>query len=475
MFVFPLIYLLVFAIAVFRILKGKTDGALLFIIFGLPIYITSLSVATLYDFKQWVPFLQGCKEIVILLTLVTVLFSIKKKPQLYLIDWLYIGYLSYILLYVLLPLGEYGLKDKLIALKSVSFFTFIYFTGRFFDLTKINLTQSFHYICLVAIPAALLVLVEAATYTHFQTLTGYADYMFYFFNQDPSGHHGLNWTFEAENDGPKRFASFFANPLDHAAGTLVSIAAILALATTNSQKVKFNQFILVAFICSLCSIIFALSRASFASYFFIIYVYAFITRRKQWLSYFYLMVGAAAVFALFFLSGDLYEFIIGTLNFTNSSSAYHIIQWVEGIQAVLSKPLGHGLGTSGRISAMLGSNIGGENQLIIIAVQAGIIALGLYIAIYVTVIRTAFKMSMQKKGRAKKIALFILLLKIGMIIPYLTAEAESYLYIGYITSFFTGIMINIKYNSDGDRSRYTRPEVGQDRTKNNPGGALQTI
>ncbi|WP_295191852.1 hypothetical protein, partial [Sediminibacterium sp.] len=71
--------------------------------------------------------------------------------------------------------------------------------------------------------------------------------------------------------------------------------------------------------------------------------------------------------------------------------------------------------------------------------------------------------------------LFILLLKIGMIIPYLTAEAESYLYIGYITSFFTGIMINIKYNSDGDRSRYTRPEVGQDRTENNPGGALQTI
>lgn len=475
MFVFPIIYLLVFAIAVFRVLKGKTDGALIFVIFGLPIYITSLSVASMYDFKQWVPFLQGCKEIVILLTLLSVVGSIKKKPRLHPIDWLYIAYLGYILLYVLLPIGEYGIKAKLIALKNLSFFAIIYFVGRFFILSKINLSQYFHYMCLLAVPAGVLATIEFITYTHFQTQTGYAEYMQYFFNQEPSGHHGLTWTFEAENDGPKRFASFFANPLDHAAGTLVSIAAILALVTTNSQKIKLNNFIITAFICSLCSIVFALSRASFASYFLIIYVYAYITRRKQWLSYFYLLLGATVLFAFSFLSGDLYEFIIGTLNFTNSSSAYHILQWLEGIQAIATNPLGLGLGSSGRIATLLGENIGGENQLIIIAVQAGILALGLYIAIYVTVIKTALKMSMQKKGRAKKIALFILLLKIGMIIPYLTAEAESYLYIGYITSFFTGIMINIKYNTDGDRSRYTRPEVGQDRTENNPGGALQTV
>lgn len=475
MFAFPIIYLLVFAIAAFRVFKEKPDGALIFIIVGLPIYVTTLSALTLYDLKAWVPYFQACKELVILLTLLSVVGSIKKKPKLYAIDWLYIAYLGYIVLYVLLPIGDYGFKDKLIALKNLSFFTVIYFVGRFFNLAKINLSKYFHYMCLLAIPAGILATIEFITYTHFQTQTGYAEYMFYFFNQEPSGHHGLTWTFEAENDGPKRFASFFANPLDHAAGTLVSIAAILALATTNSQKVKLNNFILAAFVCSICSIVFALSRASFASYFLIIYVYAFITRRKQWLSYFYLFVGVSVVFAFTFLSGDLYDFIIGTLNFSNSSSAYHILQWLEGIQAIATNPLGNGLGAAGRISGYLGENIGGENQLIIIAVQAGIIALGLYIAIYVTVIRTALKMSMQKKGRAKKIALFILLLKIGMIIPYLTAEAESYLYIGYITSFFTGIMINIKYNSDGDRSRYTRPEVGQDRTENNPGGALQTI
>lgn len=475
MFLFPILYLLVFAVAAFRIMKDKPDAALLFIIVALPIYVSTLSVLTLYDLKAWVPYVQACKEMIILLTLLSVGFSIKKKPKLYPIDWLYIAYLGYILLYVLLPLGEYGFKDKLIALKNLSFFTFIYFAGRFFNLAKINLSQYFHYMCLLSIPAGIIATIEFITYTHLQTITGYADYMFQFFNQEPSGHHGLNWTYEAENDGPKRFASFFANPLDHAAGTLVSITAILALVTTNSQKVKVNNFIIAAFVCSLCSIVFALSRASFASYFFIIYMYAIVTRRKQWLSYFYMLVGIAVVFAFGFLSGELYDFIIGTLNFTNSSSAYHILQWVEGIQAFVTRPFGHGLGAAGRVSGFLGENIGGENQLLIIAVQAGIIPLVLYITIYVNVIRIAMKMTMEQKGRAKKIALFVVLLKFGMIIPYLTAEAESYLYIGYITSFFTGLMINIKYNADGDRSRYTRPEVGQNRTENNPGGTLQTI
>lgn len=475
MFVFPVIYILLFAIAIAYIVKGKPEGALIFIIFGLPIYITTLSIVTLYELKSWVPFLQGGKELVILLTLAAVLFSLKKKPKLYLVDWLFVAYLSWIFLYVLLPIGEYGLKDKLVAMKNMAFFVPIYFTGRFFDLSRINLSKYFHYACVVAIPAAILVTWEAVTYTHFQTFTGYSDYLFDFLGQEPSGHHGLTWTFEAENDGPKRFASFFANPLDHAAGTLVSIAAILALATTNTQKIKLSNFLLIAFLASLFSIVFALSRASFASYFFIIYAYAYITKRKKWLTYIHYGAIVIIAVALTIISDDIYQFIIGTLNFTNSSSLYHILQWVEGIEAIFTNPLGYGMGAAGRVSGLSGDNIGGENQLIIIAVQAGIIALALYVAIYAVITKTALQMARQRKGRARKIAIFIALLKLGMIIPMLTAEAESYLYIGYVTAFFSGIMINIKYNSDGYRNRHTRPEAGQNRAENNTGRTLPAI
>ena len=466
MFLFPIIYIVFFAIAVFHLLKSKVDGALLFIIFGLPIYITTLSITFMYGFPFLVPILQSFKEVIMLLTFLTVFLSLKKRPRLYFIDIIILVYLFYIICYTVIPLGGFSFKERLIALKSISFFPLIYFSGRLIDPKKVNLNKHFQYICIIAIPAAVVVLWEAITYTHFQTFTGYADYMFYYFNQEPSGHHGLNWTFEAENDGPKRFASIFANPLDHAAATLTVICAILSLITTETKKVKMNRFILIVFICTLASIAFALSRASFASYFLILYMYAYITNRRKWIQYFYFGAAAVIVLILTFLSGEFYEFIIGTLNFTNSSSVYHIIQWLEGIQSIAANPLGLGLGTSGRIAAMLGSNVGGENQLIIIGVQAGLIALLLYLFIYIYLLRTAFKMSRERKGKAKKIGIFILLLKLGMIIPFLTAEAESYVYVSYITWFFAGLMINIKYYTDGDRNRYKGFEGSQNWTKN---------
>ncbi len=475
MFLFPIIYIIFFAVAVFQILKAKTGGVLLFIIFGLPIYITSLSIVSMYGFKSLVPILQSFKEIIVLLTFIAVILSLKKKPRLHFLDKIIILYFICVACYVLVPLGSFSFKERLLSLKSIAFFPFIYFIGRLIDSKKINLSQYFQYICIVAIPAAVVVCWEAFTYTHFQLFTGYAEYMSYFFNFEPSGNHGLNWTFEAENDGPKRFASIFANPLDHAAGTLTTFCALLALITTDTSKIKINRFLLVAFICTFFSILFALSRAAFVSYFIILYIYAFITNRRSWLKYFYYGVALAVIIFFTSMSGDIYQFIIGTLNFSNSSSVYHIIAWLEGIEAIAANPLGLGLGSAGKISGAEGINVGGENQFLIIGVQAGLIALLLYLFIYIYILRTAYKMTHELKGKARKVALFILLLKIGMIIPFLTAEAESYVYVSYITWFFSGLMINIKYYTDGDRSRYQGPETCENGTENNAGGDLQAI
>lgn len=457
MFLFPIIYILAFAIAVYHLLQSKVSGALIFIIFGLPIYITSLSVTFMYGLPFLVPVMQAFKETVILLAFIVAIASLKQKPRLHLADKLVLIYFGCVLIYTFLPLGSFSLKERLIALKSISFFPFIYFTGRLVNPRQVNLNRYFQYICLIAVPAAAIVLWEAATYTHFQLFTGYADYMQYFFQIEPSGHHGLNWTFEAENDGPKRFASIFANPLDHAAGTLTVVAAILALITTHTKKIKGNRLLLLAFICTLASIVFALSRASFVSYFIMIYAYAFVTGRKEWIRYFH--YGAAFVAAMFFLfmSGEIYDFIIATLNFTNSSSIYHILQWLEGIQALIAHPLGLGMGSAGRIGAMQGVNVGGENQLLIVGVQAGIITLGLFTYIYILLIRVAVKMTRERKGKARRVAIFVLLLKLGMIIPFLTAEAESYVYVSYLTWFFSGLMINIKCSTNDSGSRYMGP------------------
>ena len=48
------------------------------------------------------------------------------------------------------------------------------------------------------------------------------------------------------------------------------------------------------------------------------------------------------------------------------------------------------------------------------------------------------------KGKIKKLALALLLVKTGMIMPTLTANAESYNYVAYITWFFAGLLVSMQ-------------------------------
>ncbi|WP_026751235.1 hypothetical protein [Sediminibacterium sp. C3] len=165
---------------------------------------------------------------------------------------------------------------------------------------------------------------------------------------------------------------------------------------------------------------------------------------------FYAGVAAISIAVLFYLQGDIYEFIINTINFSDSSSAFHVVQWLDGVEAMISSPLGLGLGMSGRVSGAVGDNIGGENQLVIIGVQAGIIAVLIYLAIYIGLIRLSIQQFKQKKGKIKQLALCVLLVKIGMIIPTFTANTESYVYISYITWFCAGLLNTMSWYESED-------------------------
>jgi O-antigen ligase len=442
MFLILCIYIVSFLFALYKVCAKETDKVLLFFVFGLPVYFTALSIAFSYGLELFIPMLQSFKEIIVMLSLCILLFTQKRKPLLHRIDYLMLSFLAITLLYTIIPLGEYGLKQKLLAFKSLSFFPFVYFVGRLMDMHTVNLTKYFHYICLVTIFAAIVLLGEVIFDQHLQTLTGYADFNFYFFGQEPSGNYGLSWTFETAT-GIKRFGSFFGGPLELGANTLFSVSILIALATKDDNKIQLNWFLLIAGIMTLICIVFAFSRAAFASYFIIIYIYLLITKRKKVLSIFYYSMLAFALFVVFLLSGDIYEFIITTINFTDPSSAYHVFQWIDGIEAIAQKPLGLGLGMSGRVSAETSSNIGGENQFLIIGVQTGILAMLIYVLIYIATINTAIKTFMQSAGKERKLALVLLLIKTGLIIPLLTANVESYIYIAYITWFLTGLLVQM--------------------------------
>jgi len=445
---FPLVYLCAFTLAMSEIIRGKKDGLMLFLIFGLSIYTTALSVTFMLGFKSLIIYFQAFKELSIFLILGYSIWNLKTRIRLHYIDYMIIAFLGYTVIYALLPIGEQAFVNRVMALKTLSFFAVVYFCGRLFKPKEIYLSKYFHYILFLSIAAAVVLLSEMITNQHLQTRTGYSDYNFYLFNFEPSGNYGLTWTFESEG-GYKRFASFFANPLEFGSATIIAISVLAALYTSDDYKLKLDNFGYLALSASLFSIIFALSRSAFVSYFILVYIYSLLTKRKYIINTIHICGVLVIVYIIYLFAKEqdqndgLQMVIVGTLNFSNPSSVGHVVEWVEGALAIASSPLGLGLGTSGRIGGTLGGNIGGENQYIIIGVQAGIIALLLYLAVYICLIKEGMKWFYRLEGKEKKICLVIVLIRIGFIIPSLTSEIETSAYTSYLMWFLSGLFVSM--------------------------------
>ena len=441
-FLFSIIYIGVFIYAIDAVFKDRENEVLVYFIFGLPIYITALSTTNLFGLSMMVPFLQYAKEVIVIVTLFFTIYRIRRKIHFHLYDKLVLAYLLIVIAYTFMPFGAATLFEKWISAKSICFFTLVYFIGRFIAIDTVNLTKYLKLICAVSIVAGAVVLLEVLFDQHLQLYTGYAEFISRYYNITPNGSYGLTWSFETEN-GLKRFASIFSMPLEHAASTIISAAVLAALITTNDKKVKLDNLVITAFVATFFSIVFALSRASFLSYFMIFYVYVTITHRKQLLKYIHLSILAIIGLFLVYVRGDVYDFIIDTVTFTNGSSLTHIIAWMEGLNSLVARPFGLGLGTSGNVANTYSESTSGENQFLIIGVQVGILPMLLYLFLYVYLIYLAFITFNNSVGKTKKMALVILLIKIGLIIPAFTSEFESYIYISYITWFFSGFLINL--------------------------------
>lgn len=445
MFLFPLIYISSFLYSLKQLLNRNKQGIFIFFIFGLSIYTTALSTTLQLGFKDLIPFLQPFKEILVLLAVGIAIWDFKGKFKLQTIDVLILIYIGYTFLYVLLPIGNLGFLEKLVAFKSATFFGFVYLAGRLTKLSEINISKYFQYFLLLFFAATVILFFEKILDQHFQTLTGYADYNFYFFNQEPSGNHGLTWTFETAS-GLKRFASFFANPLEFGAATLLTLAIIASLYTQDNNKFTPTPLGYAALGATIICILLAISRASLASYFIMIYMYALLTSNRLMVKGIYILVIVSVVYFIFFLlivNPDLYDLIYETITFTNNSSVGHIIAWLEGLNTLITAPFGLGLGSSGIIAESAGGGTGGENQFLIIGVQTGIISILLYISIYVALIKSCWKWHNKLAGKARKVAIALILLRIGYIIPLFTSELESSVFISYTIWFISGLYVGI--------------------------------
>jgi hypothetical protein len=452
MFLFPLAYLASFFYAITKLFKKQVDGFLIFVIVGLPIYINAMSVSFMYGFSKWIPLLQSFKELAVLGACLLVATQIKQRPVLHLIDKLIIAFFVYTLLYAFVPIGSYSIMGKLMALKNLSFFCLLYFIGRFCDREQVNINKLFSFIVIVLLVATIVVFGERILNQHLHSFTGFSDYNFYFFNTDASGNYGLLWTFETESSA-KRFGSIFSNPLEFASAIVLSLGIIFALISSKNNtepeviiQTNPNTLEKIGLIASFICIVLALSRAAFISYFLVIYIYGWIIGNKKIIHFFHIGAAIIVLYVFYILEGDLYDFILNTITFQNESSLGHVLEWLDGINAMATQPWGLGLGESGRVSMTNKNNTGGENQFIIIGVQVGVIAMALYIYIYFKLIKTGLQQLKITAGKEWKIMLAIVLIKIGMFIPMFTAYIDSYIYLSYFSWFLSGYMVNYIQN-----------------------------
>jgi hypothetical protein len=442
---FPLIYITAFIYGLFHLAKSKMQGLLVFLIFGLPIYINTMSVSFAFGLAKAIPFLQFFKEFIVVISCVIIAFSVHeyKKIKLHFIDKLVLFFFLYTLAYFILPVGTYSIFFKLLAFKNIAFFPLLYFIGRFVNFKQLHLNKMYAFVLFVIIVAFAVALIEKYTNTHLHAFTGYADYNLKFFDTEPTGKYGLGWTFETES-GSKRFGSIFSNPLEFAAAIIVALAIALGVMTRKQEKlgIYMDSFHVLALFASFCCILFAASRAAFVSYFLVIYVYAWIAKMKKTLFYFHVLSLMIVILFFAFVEGDLYDYVMNTITFTNTSSIGHVIEWLNGLEAMIEKPLGLGLGESGRVANASGDNIGGENQLVIIGVQAGVIAMFTYLTIYIAILVLGLKQLKLVKGQFYTLALITVLLKVGLFIPMFTANIDAYIYVSFLSWFLSGLMVN---------------------------------
>ena len=446
--IFPFTYILSGIYALRGVIKNEYPALLTFFVFGLPIYITALSILHLYGWDFLIPYFQYSKEVLIFFALLLLFYRIKEMPTWNWLDKLMLVYFIYTGIFILVPIGGFDMVQRIVAFKNISLFPLLYLLGRLITIDSFQISRFQKQVMLLAVAASILLVGEVLLDTHLQSIIGYASFNEKYFSFDPAGNFGLSWTFEIAG-GVKRFASFFANPLEHGASTLITLA-VLASIFANPSKNTEHGFFFVTLIGAGLSILFALSRASLVGFVLSSYLLFRVLQQKKILIYyrlvFFLLVIIVGVVSI---DSTIADFAFDTLQFNDSSSLSHLLEWVNGMEAMVSNPFGMGLGESGRVAGEWGLNTGGENQFIILGVQCGFPAMILYILIIGVVIFQAAHLIRHRVGLPAIIGTLVFVIKVGLIIPLLTSAAESYLYVSYTGWFLTGLLSTL-YSSIHD-------------------------
>jgi len=190
------------------------------------------------------------------------------------------------------------------------------------------------------------------------------------------------------------------------------------------------------------SFYFSYSRGAIIASGIIVFFTLFLEKKYHLIRVVSVLVIMVIIYIPFFSSKELQYFILDTLNFQNTSSFGHLLEWLEGVSSMIQNPMGIGLAMSGNANGVDQTlKIGGENQFLIYGVQMGFLGLLIYVSMLIKAVKNSLKVfKLSSKQHIKSISYVAAATKIGLLIPLFTANAELYLFVAFLSWFLIGFI-----------------------------------
>jgi len=426
--------------------EGDSYYLLLYLLFTLPFYATfQLIVFKAFDLSILVNLLKISKDFVFFTGFFVFIFGkkesfIEQKWQLTLLDKLFMGFMTLIIIYTIIPYGEASFLSKIIYAKNTFLIAIVYFLGRQTNIDKQRWRFIAKVLICLTVVSFLFALSEKIFGVHLQSLLDYGRFNLAINDVSPTGNYGLSWTFERQGGFP-RYAAFFANPLEFAASLLLFLSlGIHYLIHSKHNNNRLTYLLLLVLV--ILSFFFSYSRGAIIASLIIVFFSLFLEKKYQLLRIVLTLITILVIYISFFSSKESQYFILDTLNFQNTSSLGHLIEWAEGVNSMIQNPMGIGIAMSGNANGVdQAIKIGGENQFLIYGVQMGLLGLLIYISILIKAIKDSLKVfKLSRKQHIRSISFVAALTKIGLLIPLFTANAELYLFVAFISWFLIGFI-----------------------------------
>jgi O-antigen ligase len=450
LFLFPVMAFFLMAILIFKnpqmllflfILLLPIQYLLMMILFG----VFHISSSLLNLISAW-------KEVFLFLALFSALFQFlsTKSVRLKIIlpDILMLLFLVYGLIHLILPASVFNLSSNVhlrwYGFKSDFLFVFIYFAGRLIPLSAKNLRWLFATLVAVGIITAFLGILEVKLLKEdvFVKL-GYTEYTQKHLGIIYKGRYGLAenfWAEFGERGQSRRAVSVYMSSQPFAQSYLLIIPFALSLLVTKKNK----RLLSVGLLLMLTALLLTITRAVILTCLIEILLVGWMLKRSWTMK----IIGFYLVVILLFvaITPNLTNFITRTLTFQGSSEKGHVTNWVKSLNFIQAHPfLGAGLGIAGEASHRFkGDAAAGESEYFVYAAELGLIGVGLYLFLFLSILKTGLKTYPNIKDVEMKNALIsILACGIGLLIISGISHTRGAIFVYYVFWWLAGYLVKV--------------------------------